>query len=420
MKFDPATEIQNYLVFGEFGDVNPSVCDSSTYTFHSVAKMEEVFDHEIEGCFLYSRQWNPTNKYLSAALARMEGGESVQVTASGMAAISCTLLELCSAGDEIVSEHTVYGGTYALLANLLPRLGITTRFIDLMDEETVRAAITPRTRVLYCESMSNPLLQVADIPMLSRIAKEYGLTLVVDNTFSPLILSPLRLGADIVVHSMTKFINGTSDCVAGCIVSSHDFINRLTNTNHGPCMLLGPVLDSFRAASILKNLHSLHIRMAHHSRNALYLAQRFEEVGLPVHYPGLAHHPQHDLLTRLMNPGFGYGGIVAVDLGDRAIADRFMMRLQDEKVGYLAVSLGYFKTLFSAPGHSTSAEIPEAERQSMGMGDGLIRFSVGLDNDIARTWKVVSRCLSEMAIGARVTRNAPGLETVLEGELVAV
>lgn len=410
MKFDPATEIQNYLVFGEFGDVNPSICDSSTYTFHSVAKMEELFDHEIEGCFLYSRQWNPTNKYLSLALARMEDGQWAHVTSSGMAAISSTLLELCSAGDEIVSGRTVYGGTYALLANLLPRFGISTRFVDLREEEIIRAAITPNTRVLYCESMSNPLLEVANIPRLARLAREYGLTLVVDNTFSPLIISPLRLGADIVVHSMTKFINGTSDCVAGCIVSSHDFINRLTNINTGPCMLFGPVLDGIRAASILKNLHSLHIRMVRHSQNALFLAQRFEEVGLPVYYPGLEHHPQHELLTQLMNPGFGYGGIVAVDLGDKATADRFMMRLQEEKVGYLAVSLGYFKTLFSAPGHSTSAEIPEEERQKMGMGDGLIRFSVGLDNDMERTWKVVHQCLAELDMLDRVPDR--------EGELV--
>lgn len=421
MTFDPATEIQNYLVFGEFGDVNPSVCDSSTYTFHSVAKMEELFDHEIEGCFLYSRQFNPTNKYLAAALARMEDGECAQVTSSGMAAISSTLLELCSAGSEIVSEKTVYGGTYALLANLLPRFGITTRFVNLSDEQSVRAAITPRTRVLYCESMSNPLLEVADIPKLSAIAREYGLKLVVDNTFSPLILSPLRLGADIVVHSMTKFINGTSDCVAGCIVSSHEFIDGLININHGPCMLLGPVLDSIRAASILKNLHSLHIRMTHHSRNALYLAERFQELGLDVHYPGLLHHPQHQLIMQMMNRGFGFGGMLAVDVGDKLTADRLMMRLQDEKVGYLAVSLGYFKTLFSAPGHSTSAEIPEAERRQMGMGDGLIRFSVGLDNDIERTWETINRCLGEVGIRGHRRENRQSAELgVKEPELVAV
>ncbi len=401
MTFDPATEIQNFLVFGEFGDVNPSICDSSTYTFLSVAKMEEVFEHEIEGCFLYSRHWNPTNRFLSAALARMEGGESAQVMASGMAAISCCLLQLCSSGDEIVSSRTVYGGTYALLANLLPRFGITTRFVDLSDEQAVRAAMTPRTRVLFCESVNNPLLEVADIPKLAVLAKEYAAQVVVDNTFSPLILSPLRLGADVVVHSMTKFINGTSDCVAGCVVSSHDFMARLNDVNSGPSMLLGPVLDSIRAAGILKNLHGLHVRMARHSENALYLAQRFQEVGLTVHYPGLESHPHHELMSRLMNAGFGFGGIVAVDVGDKAAADRFMMRLQEEKVGYLAVSLGYFKTLFSAPGHSTSSEIPSEERHKMGMSDGLIRFSVGLDNDMERTWRTVNNCLQELGIRGR-------------------
>lgn len=400
MSFDPATEIQNFLVFGEFGDVNPSICDSSTFTFHSVARMEEVFEHEIEGCFLYSRHWNPTNKSLAAALARMEAGESAQVMASGMGAISTTLLQLCSSGDEIVSGRTIYGGAYALLANLLPRFGIRTRFVDLSDEKAVRAAISRSTRVIYAESVSNPLLEVADIAMLSGVAREHGAKLVVDNTFSPLILSPLRLGADVVVHSMTKFINGTSDCVAGCVVSSHDFIARLNDINGGTSMLMGPVLDSIRAASILKNLHSLHVRLVRHSANALHLAGRFRDWGLDVHYPGLPAHPQHALINRVMNPGYGYGGIVAVDVGDEAKANRLMARMQEEKVGYLAVSLGYFKTLFSPPGHSTSSEIPPDERHRMGMGDGLIRFSVGLDNDIESTWKTIERLLREIGIAA--------------------
>ena len=398
MPFDPATEIQNFLAFGEFGDVNPSICDSSTYTFMSVAKMEEVFEHEIEGCFLYSRHWNPTNRALATALARMEAGESAQVMASGMAAISSSLLQLCSSGDEIVSSRKIYGGTYALLANLLPRFGIKTRFVDLSDVHAVKTAITPRTRVLYCESVSNPLLEVADIPALSRLAKECGARVVVDNTFSPLILSPLRHGADIVIHSMTKFINGTSDCVAGCVVSSHDFIARLNDINSGPSMLLGPVLDSIRAAGILKNLHSLHVRIERHSANALALAKLFQEAGLAVHYPGLKSHPQHHLISRLMNPGFGFGGIVTVDVRDKATADLMMTRMQEEKVGYLAVSLGYFKTLFSAPGHSTSSEIPPETRHRMGMGDGLIRFSVGLDNDMQRTLETVKRLLHELGI----------------------
>lgn len=398
MTFDPATEVQNFLVFGEFGGVNPSICDSSTYTFLSAARMEELFEHEAEGCFLYSRHWNPTNKYLSDALARMESGEAAQVMASGMAAISSTLLQLCSSGDEIVASRTIYGGTYALLANLLPRFGITTRFVDLFDEQAVREAMTSSTRVLFCESMSNPLLEVIDIPKLAVIAREHRVQFVVDNTFSPLILSPLRIGADIVIHSMTKFINGTGDCIAGCVVSSHDFVSQLIDINSGPSMLLGPVLDSIRAAGILKNLHNLHVRIARHSENALYLARRFQEAGLVVYYPGLESHPQHQLISRLMNPGFGFGGIVAVDVGDTATADSLMMLMQEKKVGYLAVSLGYFKTLFSSPGHSTSSEIPIEERHRMGMSDGLIRFSVGLDNDIEQTWNTVNSCLQELGI----------------------
>jgi methionine-gamma-lyase len=401
VRFDPATRVQEFLAFGEFGDVNPSITDSSTYTFLSPEKMQELFEHETEGCFLYSRHWNPTNKYLADALARMEDGESAQVMASGMAAISTTLLQLCSAGDEIVSGRTIYGGTYALLKNLLPRLGITTRFVDVQSEAAVRAAIHERTRVLYCESISNPLLDVSDLPMLAGVAREKGLRLVVDNTFSPMILSPLRLGADVVVHSMTKFINGTSDCVAGCVVSSHDFIARLNDINAGPSMLLGPVLDSFRAASILKNLHSLHLRMRQHSVNALFLARRLVKRGVTVHYPGLESHPQHALMTRLMNPGYGCGGMLALDLGDGDRANRLMTRMQEEKVGYLAVSLGYFKTLFSAPGHSTSSEIPPEEQRRMGLGEGLIRFSVGLDNDVDLMAERIERCLDEIGVGPK-------------------
>lgn len=401
MAFDPATRVQDFLVFGEFGDVNPSITDSSTYTFLTPEKMEEAFDHELEGCFLYSRHWNPTNKFLAEALARMEDGESAQVMASGMGAISTTLIALCGQGDEIVCGRNIYGGTYALMKNLLPRFGVTTRFVDLRDHAAVRAAMTPRTRVLYAESISNPLLEVSDIPALAAIAHERGASLVVDNTFSPMILSPLRLGADVVVHSMTKYINGTSDCVAGCVVSSHDFVARLNDINAGPSMLLGPVLDSFRAASILKNLHSLHVRMRKHSANALHVARRLEQLGHDVHYPGLPGHPHHALMTKLANEGYGWGGMMTLDAGEHDVAYRLMARLQQEKVGYLAVSLGYFKTLFSMPGRSTSSEIPAEERERAGISDGLIRFSIGLDADIEQTMGRIEKCLLEVGVKAR-------------------
>ncbi len=394
--FDPSNAIQDFLVFGEFGDVNPSITDSSTFTFMSPDRMEELFDHEIEGCFLYSRHWNPTNKFLSDALARMEDSEAAQAKASGMAAISSAIIQLCGSGDEIISSRTVYGGTYALFKNFLPRFGIKVHFVDVQDLDAVSSLMNERTKVVYCESISNPLLDVSDIPALSALCKPRGIQLVVDNTFSPMMLSPIRLGADVVVHSLTKYINGTSDCVAGAVCASSDFIHQLTDINSGASMLFGAVLDSTRAASILKNLHSLHLRMRQHSVNAQFIAENLQALGLRVFYPGLADHPQHQLLTDMMNDGYGYGGMLAVDVGDTAKANRLMTRMQEEKVGYLAVSLGYFKTLFSAPGHSTSSEIPEDERKAMGLSDGLVRFSVGLDNDIDQSFQRIKLCLAEI------------------------
>jgi methionine-gamma-lyase len=396
MKFDPSSRIQDNLVFGEFGDVNPSITDSSTYTFLSPERMEELFDHEIEGCFLYSRHWNPINKYLSDALAKMEDSETAIVTASGMSAISCSILQLCGCGDELISSRTVYGGTYALFKNFLPKVGINTHFVDITDLDAVKSAINNKTKIIYTESISNPLLEVADIPELRKIADQHGIKLIVDNTFSPMVLSPLRLGAHVVVHSLTKFINGTSDCVAGCICSDKEFINHLTDINSGATMLLGPVLDSYRAASILKNLHSLHIRMQKHSANALYIAEHLEKAGMKVFYPGLPSHKQYKLLTKLVNPGFGHSGMLAMDAYDVDTAKKLMALLQDEKVGYLAVSLGYFKTLFSLPSHSTSSEIPDEEQHSMGLSEGLVRMSIGLDNDIDRSFQRIKKCLVQL------------------------
>jgi methionine-gamma-lyase len=396
MSFQPARAIQDLLVFGEYGDVNPSITDSSTYTFLSPDTMSAVFEHEIEGCFLYSRHWNPTNLALANALAALEGSEAAQVTASGMAAISATLLQLCRSGDEIISGRTIYGGTYALLKNFLPRYGITTRFVNICcDIAAVEAAITPRTRVLYTETISNPLLEVANIPALARLANAHNLTLVVDNTFSPFIIAPLQLGAHVVVHSLTKFINGMSDCVAGAICAPKSFVQELTDVNSGATMLLGPVLDSLRSAGILKNLHTLHLRMRQHSENARYLVDQLVAAGVRVYYPGLPDHPQHDLMCQLMQPGYGFGGMLTIDAGSLEQANRLMVRMQMAKIGYLAVSLGFYRTLFSSPGHSTSSEIPEEERQAMGLSDGLVRISVGLDHDIATTWQRMAACLEE-------------------------
>lgn len=396
--FNPADNIQDLQYFGEFGGVNPSISDSSTYTFLSAKTMFDTFEGNMEGCYLYSRHSSPSNLYLDQALAAMEGTEAANVSASGMGAITPTLLQLCGSGDHIVSSRTIYGGTYAFLKNFTPRLDIETTFVDITKLEVVEAAITPKTKVLYCETVSNPLLEVADIAGLSAIAKKHNLTLVVDNTFSPLSVSPARLGADIVIHSLTKYINGSSDTVGGVTCASHEFINSLKNVNTGASMLLGPTMDSLRSASVMKNLRTLHIRMKQHSYNAQYLAERFEKDGLKTVYPGLTSHPSHQLYKNMINPEYGFGGMMTIDVGNLATANALMELMQERNLGYLAVSLGFYKTLFSAPGTSTSSEIPLEEQAEMGLTDGLIRFSIGLDNDIERTYQSMKQCMQELNV----------------------
>lgn len=402
MKFNPADNIQDLQNFGEFGGVNPSISDSSTYTFLSAKTMADTFEGNTDGCHLYSRHTTPSNMFLGEALAAMEGTETANVSASGMGAITPVLLQLCGAGDHIVSSRTIYGGTYAFLKNFTPRLAIQTSFVDITNLEVVEAAITKNTKVLYCESVSNPLLEVADIKALAILAKKHDLKLVVDNTFSPLSISPIQLGADVVVHSLTKFINGSSDAVGGVVCGTQEFINQLRSVIDGASMLLGSTMDSLRASSVLKNLRTLHIRMKQHSFNAGYLATKFEADGVKTVYPGLESHPSHTLFTSMMNSEYGYGGMLTIDAGSLEKANLLMEAMQHKNVGYLAVSLGFYKTLFSAPGSSTSSEIPEEEQEEMGLSDGLIRFSIGLDNNIERTYQIMKECMLEVGVLAGV------------------
>ncbi|WP_369048063.1 aminotransferase class I/II-fold pyridoxal phosphate-dependent enzyme [Tenacibaculum sp. UWU-22] len=398
MEFKPANNIQDLQYFGEFGGVNPSISDSSTYTFLSAKTMFDTFEGNADGCYLYSRHSSPSNLYLGEALAAMEGTETANVSASGMGAITSTLLQICGAGDHIVSSRTIYGGTYAFLKNFTPKINIETSFVDITKLDIVEKAINKNTKVIYCESVSNPLLEVSDIKSLAALAKKYGLKLVIDNTFSPLSISPITLGADVVIHSLTKFINGSSDTVGGVICSSQEFIDSLRNVNDGACMLLGATMDSFRASSILKNMRTLHIRMKQHSKNAAFLAEKFEADGLKTVYPGLTSHPSHEVYKMMMNKEYGFGGMLTIDVGSLTKANALMELMQHENLGYLAVSLGFYKTLFSAPGTSTSSEIPEKEQKEMGLTDGLIRFSIGLDNDIKRTYMLIKECMIKTGV----------------------
>ena len=398
MKSKPANKIQDLKFFGEFGGVNPSISDSSTYTFLSANSMSETFEGNTEGCYLYSRNSSPSNLYLEEACAAMEGTEAANVFSSGMGAITSCILQLCKSGDHVISSRTVYGGTYAFLKNFTPQIGIETDFVDITNLESIEKLVMSNTKIIYCEVSSNPLLEIADIKSISKIAKKNNIKLIVDNTFTPLSITPAKYGADIVIHSLTKFINGTSDTIAGVVCSSKDFIHSLRDVNDGAFMLMGATMDSLRAASVLKNMRTLHIRMKKHSENAMFLANSFENDGIKTVYPGLKSHPSHKIFTEMINDEYGYGGMVTIDVGQLKKANKLMEIMQERNVGYLAVSLGFYKTLFCAPGSSTSSEISDDEQNKMGLSEGLIRFSVGLDQDINRTYNEIKKCLKQLKL----------------------
>ncbi len=397
--------------FGEHGGVNMSIEASSTFTVMDPHTMPEMFQGrkgpENAGCYLYGRHFNPTVYNLGRQLAALEGTEGAYCTASGIGAIAATLMAICRSGDHIVSSDTVYGGTYALLHNFLShKAGVTTRFVDITDLDAVRAAITDDTRVLYTESVSNPTLRVADIPRLADIAREAGLQLVVDNTFSPLILSPAALGADIVVHSITKFISGMSDVIAGAVCGSHDFIEQLMDLHCGSIMLLGPTMDPKVASEISLRIPHLPLRMAAHGERALALAERLESTGVDVCYPGLSQHPDHALFDDLRCPEYGYGGVLTIDLGDEETANQLMSSLQNKyRFGFMAVSLGYFDTLMSCSGSSTSSEMTDEDKLTAGISPGLVRMSIGYTGTLEQRWGQLLGALEDAAKIAR-TRSA--------------
>jgi methionine-gamma-lyase len=403
--FDPIRSLAEMRhEFGEHGGVNMSIETSTTFTVMDAETMPEIFHGQrgpdAGGCYLYGRHFNPTVYLLGKQLAAIEGAEAGYCAASGMGAISTALLQLCDSGDHIVSSGTVYGGTFALLNEYLPRkANIRTSFVDMSDIPAVERAFTDRTRVLYVESMSNPTLRIADIPRLARVAQERGAKLVVDNTFCPLIISPIQLGADVVVHSLTKFINGASDIVAGAVCGTTEFVTSLMDVHGGSLMLLGPTMDPRQAFAISARLPHLGLRMAEHSRRAGVFAERLRDLGVPVVYPGLREHPDHEILNRISNPGFGMGGILSVDLGDVDHAHRFMEFLQNEcRFGFMAVSLGYFDTLMSCSASSTSSELTPEEQQRAGISPGLVRISIGFTGDLEQRWQQFERALRQTGV----------------------
>ncbi len=389
--------------FGEHGGVNMSIEASTTFTVMKPRTMPDLFEGRKsapEGCYLYGRHYNPTVYHLGQQLAAIEDTEAAYCTASGMAAISAAIMHLCESGDHIVASNTVYGGTYALLHDFLPaKANIHTTFVDSSDLNAVRAAITQKTKVVFAESISNPTLRVADIASLADIAHTGDAQLVIDNTFSPLLLTPSVLGADVVVHSITKFINGASDIIAGAICGTTEFVQGLMDLHTGPLMILGPTMDPTVASKISLRIPHLSLRVAEHARRAEMFAQRLRQLDLAVTYPGLNDHPDRELLQRQRCADYGFGGILTLDLQTEARANALMDVLQNRyNFGFIAVSLGYFDTLMSCPSSSTSSEMTDEDLSVAGIGSGLVRMSVGFTGTAERRWDQFESALRDIGI----------------------
>lgn len=356
------------------GPVACPIYEVSTFRFRDFQHGADLFAGKTPG-YIYSRMLNPTVELLEECLARLEGGTKALATASGMAAIQTLVGGLCAAGDHVVCGEAVYGPTATLFDNYFRRLGIETTFVDSAAVEKVRAAFRENTKLVFIETPGNPTLVISDIARLAEIAHERGALLAVDNTFaSPVLQQPLKLGADIVVHSLTKFLNGHADVVGGALVvrepSHYDTLRR--TLNH-----YGGVLAPFEAFLVLRGIKTLALRMARHCANAQKVAEfleRHPKVAW-VRFPGLPSHPQFELARRQMS---GPGGLITFELKGGFAAARTL--LNATKLFILAVSLGGVESLIQHPASMTHASMPKELRERAGITDGLIRLSVGIEH----------------------------------------
>ncbi|GEN89091.1 trans-sulfuration enzyme family protein [Oceanobacillus sojae] len=356
------------------GAVVEPIIPAVAYAFPDTDTAAAVVSGEKEGVY-YGRYGNPTLFSLEEKIASLEGGEAALGVSSGMAAISIALLAYLKQGDHVVVTKDVYGGTYKFLTNIAVRYGIEYNFVDCTNPEFIHNHIKENTRAIYIETPSNPHLTILDIKKISEISKLYGIPLIIDNTFmSPYLQNPLELGANIVVHSATKYLNGHGDSIAGFIVGNSDDITFMRNSLMGD---LGQVLSAWDAFLILRGLKTLGVRMERHCKNALEIATFLENHPQveKVYYPGLPSHPQHELAKEQMK---GMGGIVSFELKDgKEAGKRFIDSL---KLIIISFSLGDPETLVQHPASMTHFSIPMEEREKFGITDGLIRLSLGLEN----------------------------------------
>ena len=347
------------------GAIVPPIFQTSTYVQPDVAAPKQGYD--------YARVKNPTVEALERKVAALEGGTHGIAFSSGLAAIEAVVKRL-SAGDHVVCEENTYGGVTRMYTRVLAKLGLEFSFVDTRDPERIRDAMRPNTRLVHVETPTNPMMRICDIRVAADIAHEGGALLMVDSTFaSPVNQRPLALGADVSMHSSTKYLNGHSDIIGGVLVVNDDdlaeeifFVRKSSGAVPGP-------MDAWLC---LRGTETLHLRMARHNENGLALA-RFLEAHSAIErvlYPGLESHPQHELAARQMS---GYSGMVALDLGDPA---RARALATDTRVFQLAESLGGVQSLISVPALQTHASVPKEMREAMGVTEGLVRLSVGIED----------------------------------------
>lgn len=352
----------------------PPIYQNSTFRFRTAAECAEAFQDEESG-YVYTRWGNPTQEVLEKKLAVLEAGEAALATASGMGAVSAALLTALSDGGHVVAMENLYSATFQILNEDLRRFGIETTFVDATDPSQITRAIRPDTKVLYLESPTNPLLKLIDLRTSAEIAKAHGVTSIIDNTFAtPCGQQPIAFGIDVVVHSMTKYLSGTGAVIAGAIIGQKEFIRHAKT---GALRNFGAVISPFNAWLTLHGITTLPLRFARHCENALDVASflgAHPSVAW-VRYPGLPSHPQYELAKQQMDV---FGGMITLELkGGRVAGEHLVNHLQRCA---LAVSLGDVRTLICHPASTTHSHVPVEIRQQIGVTDGLVRISVGLED----------------------------------------
>jgi len=356
------------------GEHSDPIFATSSYVFTSAAQAAARFSDEQPGN-IYSRFTNPTVRTFEQRLAALEGAESCVATASGMSAILATCLGLLKSGDHIVSSRSIFGSTTMLFTNYLAKLGIETSFVDLANIDDWAAAIRPETRLLFLETPSNPLTELADIEQLADLAHQHNCLLAVDNCFcTPALQQPIRYGADIVIHSATKFLDGQGRCVGGAVLGPGDTVGEKV---FGFLRTAGPTMSPFNAWVFLKGLETLHLRMKAHSENALALAQWLEQQAAVkrVFYPGLESHAQHQLANKQQT---GFGGLLSFELkGGKGAGWKL---IDATRLISITANLGDTKSTITHPATTTHNRLTVEQRQQAGIADGLIRVAVGLED----------------------------------------